>query len=132
MNFKDLKRNYKISLKKKYVNTVLICINGLIFLSLYSITGSVITGGIECFSNFFEDGVFLPNTLHEILKDYERDKQFNTDDLYKIEELENQKTLAEKYRVTDGIFKPLLDFLDNEWQILYDNIANITRNIIPR
>lgn len=132
MNFKNLKKNSKISLKKNYVNTILICITGLIFLSLYSITGSVITSGIECFSNFFENGIFLPNTFYEILKDYEQDNQFNADDLYKIEEIENQKSLAEKYKVTDGIFKPLLDFLDNEWQILYDNIANIVRNIIPR
>lgn len=132
MNFKDLKKNSKLSLKKNYVNTVMICITGLMLLSLYSITASVISGGIECFSNLFEHGIFLPNTLHEALRNYEKDNDFDTDELYKIEEIENQKSLAEKYKVTDGIFKPLLDFLDNEWQILYDNIAAIARNILPR
>ena len=132
MNFSELKKNSKTSLKKNYINTVLICITGMILLSLYSITGFTISNGIESFSNFFEYGIFLPNTYYEAFKDYEDDKKIDIDTFNKIEELENQKTLAEKYRVTDGFFKPILDFLDNEWQILYDNIANIARNIIPR
>ena len=71
MNFKELKRNSKISLKKNYVNTVLICITGLMLLSLYSITGSIVSGGIESLSNFFEYGIFLPNTAYQMLKEYE-------------------------------------------------------------
>lgn len=132
MNFKELKKNSKTSLKKNYFNTVLICITGLMLLSLYSITAFTISNGIECFSNLFEYGVFLPNTYYEAYKDYEEDKIIDTETFFKIEQLEEQKTLAEKYRVTDGLFKPLLDFLDNEWQILYDNIAAIARNILPR
>ena len=132
LNFKELKKNSKISLKKNYINTVLICITGMILLSLYSITGSTISGAIESFSNLFEYGTFLPNTYYEALKEYEENKDIGTEDIRKIEEEEAKKTLAEKYRVTDGIFKPLLDFLDNEWQILYDNIAKIARNILPR
>jgi len=131
MNFKELKKNSKISLKKNYVNTILICITGLMLLSLYSITGYTISSGMESLTNLFEYGVFLPNTYYEALKEYEQDKTLNPDDILEIEKLEEQKTLAEKYRVTDGIFKPLLDFLDNEWQILYDNIVNIARNILP-
>ena len=132
MNFKELKRNSKISLKKNYVNTVLICITGLMLLSLYSITGSIVSGGVESLSNFFEYGIFLPNTAYQMLKEYEDTKQIETDTYFELEEIEEQKSLAEKYRVTDGLFKPLLDFIDNEWQILYDNIAAIARNIIPR
>ena len=101
-------------------------------LSLYSITGSIVSGGIESLSNFFEYGIFLPNTAYQMLKEYEDTKQIETDTYFELEEIEEQKSLAEKYRVTDGIFKPLLDFIDNEWQILYDNIAAIARNIIPR
>lgn len=101
-------------------------------LSLYSITESVISNGLESFSNFFEYGTFLPNTFYQALQEYEKDSQFEAEDLIEIERLENEKTLAQKYRVTDGFFKPLLDFLDNEWQILYDNVANIARNILPR
>jgi len=132
LNFRELKQNSKKSLKKNYVITVLITITGLIFLSLYSITNSTISLGIESFSNFFEYGVFLPNTGYELLKNYQEDQNIQTDDFIEISKIEEQKTLAEKYRVTDGIFKPLLDFLDNEWQFLYDNIANIARNIVPR
>lgn len=132
MNFKELKKKSKISLKKNYFNTVLICITGMILLSLYSITASTISGAIESFSNLFEYGTFLPNTYYEVLKEYEENKNIETEDIIKIEEFEERKSLAEKYRVTDGFFKPLLDFLDNEWQILYDNIAKITRNILPR
>lgn len=132
MNFQELKQNSKKSLKKNYVITVFITITGLIFLSLYSITSSTITKGIESFSNLFEYGVFLPNTGYAILEDYQKDKEINPEDFIEINEVENQKTLAEKYNVTDGFFKPLLDFLDNEWQFLYDNIAKITRNILPR
>lgn len=131
MNFRELKQNSKNSLKKNYIVTVLIAITGLIFLSLYSTTSSTIENGIESFSNLFEYGVFLPNTGYELLKDYEENKTIETNDLIEINETEEQKTLAEKYRVTDGLFKPLLDFLDNEWQFLYDNIAKIARNIIP-
>ena len=131
MNFKELKQNSKNSLKKNYIVTVLIAITGLIFLSLYSTTSSTIENGIESFSNLFEYGVFLPNTGYELWKDYEENKTIETDDLIEINKTEEQKTLAEKYRVTDGIFKPLLDFLDNEWQFLYDNIAKMARNIIP-
>lgn len=132
MKFKELKENSKISLKKNYTNTVLICITGLMLLSLYSITGTTLSTTLESFSNLFEYGVFLPNTYYAVLKEYEETKELNPDNIIKIEELENKKTLAERYRVTDGFFKPLLDFLDNEWQILYDNIANIARNILPR
>lgn len=132
MNFKVLKKNSKTSLKKNYTNTVLICISGLILLSLYSITSSIISNAVESFSNLFDYGVFLPNTYYELLKEYEETKKIETDVFLEIEKAESQKTLAEKYRVTDGFFKPILDFIDNEWQILYDNIANIIRNIIPR
>ena len=132
MNFKDLKKNAKISLKKNYANTVLICITGLMLLSLYSITGSTISNAIESFSNLFDYGVFLPNTGYQLLIEYQENKKIETEDIIKIEELENQKTLAEKYRVTDGFFKPILDFIDNEWQILYDNTTAIIRNIMPR
>lgn len=131
MNFRELKQNSKKSLKKNYIITVLITITGLIFLSLYSITSSTINLGIESFSNLFEYGVFLPNTGYEILKDYEENKDIGKEELIEINKKEEEKTLAEKYRVTDGLFKPLLDFLDNEWQFLYDNITNIARNIIP-
>ena len=132
LNFRELKRNSKKSLKKNYIITVLITITGLIFLSLYSITSSTISNGIESFSNLFEYGIFLPNTGYEIYKEYKQKQEIEKDDLLEITEIEQQKTLAEKYRVTDGLFKPLLDFLDNEWQFLYDNIAKIARNIIPR
>lgn len=131
MNFQELKQNSKNSLKRNYIITVLIAVTGLIFLSLYSITSSTITNGIESFSNLFEYGVFLPNTIYELSKNYQEDKTIETDDFLEINEIEAQKTLAEKYHVTDGLFKPLLDFLDNEWQFLYDNIAKIARNIIP-
>lgn len=132
MKFKELKMNSKTSLKKNYVNAVLICITGLILLSLYSISGYIISSGVESLSNLFEYGVFLPNTYYNALKEYEQNKTLDTEDIIEIERLESQKTLAEKYRVTDGFFKPLLDFLDNEWQILYDNIASMARNILPR
>lgn len=132
MNFKELKKNSKASLKKNYIITVLICITGLILLSLYSITSSVISNGLESISNLLEYGTFLPNTYYQALQEYNETKQFEKSDLIEIEKIENEKTLAQKYRVTDGIFKPLLDFMDNEWQILYDNIANIVRNIHPR
>lgn len=132
MNFKELKKNSRVSLKKNYINTVLICITGMILLSLYSITASTISSALESFSNLFEYGTFLPNTYYEALKEYKENKNLENEDIIKIEENEEKKSLAEKYRVTDGIFKPLLDFLDNEWQILYDNIATIVRNILPR
>lgn len=131
MKFQELKQHSRTSLKKNYIMTVSVAVTGLIFLSLFSITNSIISNAFECLSNFFDYGVFLPNTAYEILKDYEEDQQIQTDDVIKIEELEQQKTLAEKYRVTDGFFKPLLDFLDKEWQFLYDNIANMIRNIFP-
>lgn len=132
MNFKEIKSNAKISLKKNYTVTVLICITGLLLLSLYSITGSIISNAVESFSNLFEYGIFLPNTGYELLKEYEKDKDIQAEDFLEIEKIENQKTLSEKYRVTDGFFKPILDFIDNEWQILYDNIVALVRNIVPR
>lgn len=114
------------------MNTVLICITGMILLSLYSITANTISRAIESFSNLFEYGAFLPNTYYKALKEYEENKNIQIGDIAEFEKQEEKKSLAEKYRVTDGIFKPLLDFLDNEWQFLYDNIAAIVRNIFPR
>ena len=132
MNFKELKKDSKISLKKNHINTVLICVTGMILLSLYSITANTISGALESFSNLFEYGTFLTNTYYEAWQEYKENNKIENEDIIKIEENEEKKSLAEKYRVTDGIFKTLLDFLDNEWQILYDNIASIARNILPR
>ena len=132
LKFAELKQNSKKSLKSNYVTTVLIAITGLIFLSLYSITGSVIAKGVESFSNLFQYGIWIPNAGYAILENYKNDNNINSDELSEINEQEDSKTLAEKYRVTDGIFKPILDFIDNEWQFLYDNIAKMSRNIIPR
>ncbi len=132
MKFKGIKERARVSLKKNYIITVLICVTGMITLSLYSATNSIISKGIESFSNLFTYGVFLPNREYFLFKEYQEKQQIELEDIEKIEKEENEKSLSEKYRVTDGFFKPLLDFLDHEWQPLYDNITNIARAISPQ
>lgn len=132
LNFKELKKNSKKSLKKNYIITVLVAITGIFLLSMYSITSSVISYGIESLSNLFNYGVFLPNTYYDWLKEYEKTNDIESIDVEELEQKEQERTLAERYRVTDGLFKPILDFVDNEWQFLYDNIANMFRKVLPQ
>lgn len=132
LKFKELKKNSKKSLKKNYIITVLVAITGIFLLSMYSITSSVISYGIESLSNLFNYGVFLPNTYYDWLKEYEKTNDIESIDVEELEQKEQERTLAERYRVTDGLFKPILDFVDNEWQFLYDNIANMFRKVLPQ
>ena len=150
--FKDIKKNSKYSLKKNYALTVIMCIIGLLFLSLYGLTNRAILIGVECTQNFFDNGHFMTDaTINYIASDlYKQANDF--DSLFDLsnDELTNQgynqaainfirsldpyssnkTSLVQRLKVKDGFVKPILSFVSSDFKIIFQNIEDIFASII--
>ncbi len=150
MVFKTLKQNSINSLKKNYVLTTIMCLVGLSFLSMYNSTGGSLYNGIECFQNYFDNGHFATNsTIYYLNSDIDNldfaeinelsDTElkakgfFNTTINYiraiSPDVTENQD-LVQRFKIRDGIIKPIFTYLGNGYNVLFENIDNISLNYI--
>ena len=150
MRFKQLKLNSIESLKRNYVLTIIMCLIGLIFLSLHRISSGSLANGIECFQNYFDNGHFATNaTVYYLNSDIDNldfaEVSKLTDEELKAKGYINSainymraitpdiiadSNLVERFKIRDGIIKPILLYTGNNYNIVFDNIDIISLNFI--
>ncbi len=150
MRFKTLKQNSIKSLKKNYVLTTIMCIVGFIFLSWNKSTRGYLYNGLECFQNYFDSGYFATNStiyyinsnidnldfaeINELSDSELQAKGFINKTINYIRAIspdvtENQD-LVQRFKIRDGVIKPILVFTGNDYNVFYENIENISLNYI--
>ena len=154
MTIKNLKRNARASLKSNYLNTVVSCFLGLLLLSYYSLSSSALQTGIECIQNYYDNGHFMTNTMIYYLDSNLDGEDLDFNELYKLssEELREQgfnesainfihslnenandkDYLVKRFKVKDGIMKPLLSLANSDLRIITNNIEDLSSNIITK
>ena len=152
IKFKNLKKNAKHNLKKNYVLNVLAALIGLFFLSYYTSTKSALLIGFERIQNYYDSGAFATDSEIYYYKSGLRDKEIDYDELFDKtdEELqaqgfneyaikyihsidpkaEDKRNYVERFKVRDGFIKPLLSFASSDFNVIFENVENLSLSII--
>ena len=128
----------------------MVCIVGMVFLSMNRNTSGALYNGIECIQNYFDNGHFATNnTLYYLNSnidnlDFVEISQLSDEELKAkgfinttinyfraiTPDVVEDNNLVKRFKIRDGFIKPLLVFTGNNYNILFDSIDEISLNYI--